>query len=205
MAIARRRAHEVITMWIVIVLALLALLFWAQYNRLVQARNSVRNAYAQIDVQLQRRYELIPNLVTTCKAYMTHERETLTQVTQARQQGQQANASLRQDPTDTAARAALVQAEQDLSTGLSRMAMLIENYPDLKADRSVQSLFEELASTENRVSFSRQAFNDAIMSYNNLRESLPAVLVAPALGFAAIAPLPEPEAAARQALRVDFS
>ncbi len=192
-------------MLIYVILALLVLLFWVQYNRLVQARNGVHNAYAQIDVQLQRRYELIPNLVATCKAYMTHERETLVQVTEARQQGQQANASLRQNPTDTAARAALAQAEQTLTAGLSRMAMVLENYPELKADRSVQSLFEELASTENRVSFSRQAFNDAIMSYNNLRESLPAALLAPALGFVAIDPLPAPEAAARQTLRVDFS
>ncbi len=190
-------------MWMlmVVLLVIMGLL----YNHLVQARNGVRNAFAQIDVQLQRRYELIPNLVASCKAYMSHEKETLVQLAQARQQGIDATASLRASPEDTQARTQLLQSERHLQTALGRMAMVVENYPELKADASIASLLEELTSTENRVSFARQAFNDAIMDYNNKRETLPAALVASALGFAPIEPLPAPEAEVRQPVRVDFS
>ena len=143
------------------------------YNGLVTARNAYKNAFAQIDVQLTRRYDLIPNLVETAKGYMKHERETLDAVIKARNSAQGAAQAAQAAPGDPAAMQALGQAEGALTGVLGRMFALAEAYPDLKANTNMLSLQEELSSTENKVSFARQAFNDAVMEYNTKRESFP--------------------------------
>jgi LemA protein len=170
--------------WILLAIVA-AVLFWAvaTYNKLVNLRNAVRNAFAQIDVQLTRRYDLIPNLVEAVKGYMKHERETLEAVIQARTR---AVAGLRQasaHPENAAAINELSGADSALSSALGRLFALSESYPDLKADRNMMQLQEELTSTENRVAFSRQAFNDAVMSYNNARENVPNNLIANSFSF----------------------
>lgn len=170
--------------WIVFgALVLLALFFISIYNRLVGARNGYKNAFAQIDVQLTRRHDLIPNLVETAKGYMKHERETLEAVISARNQAvsglKQANAN----PGDPAALAQLSGAENQLSGALGRLFALAEAYPDLKANQNMMQLSEELTTTENKVAFARQAFNDAVMGYNNLREMFPNTLVAGMFAF----------------------
>jgi LemA protein len=153
------------------------------YNGLVTLRNGFRNAFAQVDVQLKRRHDLIPNLVETAKGYMAHERQTLEAVIAARASATQANISVTADPSNAAAVGALGQAEAGLTSALGRLLAVAENYPQLKADATMRSLMEELTSTENRIAFSRQAFNDGVLAYNNRRETFPAVLVASALGF----------------------
>jgi len=175
------------------------------YNRLVSFRNRVRNGFAQIDVQLQRRYDLIPNLVETAKGYLTHERETLTGVIEARNQAKAAEEKARQQPEDGAALRELSQAEGGLSAALGRLFALNESYPDLKADGTMRDLMEELSSTENKVSFARQHFNDAVMHYNTYREQFPNNVVANNTGFkeADQLELEDPEAA-RQPVRVSF-
>jgi LemA protein len=170
--------------WILLAIVA-AVLAWAvaTYNKLVNLRNAVRNAFAQIDVQLTRRYDLIPNLVEAVKGYMKHERETLEAVIQARTR---AVAGLRQasaHPENAAAINELSGADSALSSALGRLFALSESYPDLKADRNMMQLQEELTSTENRVAFSRQAFNDAVMSYNNARENVPNNLIANSFSF----------------------
>lgn len=157
----------------------------ALYNGLVSARNGFRNAYAQIDVQLTRRYELIPNLVEAAKGYFKHERETLEAVIAARNSAATANHNLAANPENGAAMTALVAAEQALGGALGRFYAVAEAYPDLKADASIGRLMEELSSTENRVAFARQAYNDAVMSYNNSREQFPGNLIAARYNFAA--------------------
>lgn len=153
------------------------------FNRLVQYRNQVKNAWSQIDVQLQRRYDLIPNLVETVKGYMTYEKSTLQSVIEARNQA----ASLREQiqksgvPTEQAMKG-LMGAEATLRTGLGNIFALAENYPQLKASETMQTLQEELRSTENKVAFARQAYNDQVLAYNNAQQTFPAVLVAGALG-----------------------
>ncbi|MDX1610085.1 MAG: LemA family protein [Halofilum sp. (in: g-proteobacteria)] len=175
------------------------------YNRLVAFRNRVRNGFAQIDVQLQRRYDLIPNLVETAKGYLKHERETLTGVIEARNQAKAAEERAREQPEDGAALRALSQAEGGLSAALGRLFALNESYPDLKADGTMRDLMEELSSTENKVSFARQHFNDAVMYYNTYREQFPNNLVANNTGFkvAEQLELEDPEAA-REPVRVSF-
>jgi LemA protein len=153
------------------------------YNGLVTLRNGFRNAFAQVDVQLKRRHDLIPNLVETAKGYMAHERQTLEAVMAARASATQANVRVTANPADAAAVGALGAAEAGLTSALGRLLAVAENYPDLKADATMRSLMEELTSTENRIAFSRQAFNDAVLAYNNRREVFPAVLLASALGF----------------------
>lgn len=140
------------------------------YNNLVAARNIFKNAFAQIDVQLQRRYDLIPNLVETAKGYLSHERETLEAVIQARNQAQTASKAASARPDDAAAIGALAAAEGVLTGAMGRFFALAEAHPDLKANETMQQLMEELTSTENKVSFSRQHFNDAVTDYNNKRE-----------------------------------
>ena len=165
----------------------LIILFWgiATYNKLVTLRNRYENAFSQINVQLKRRHDLIPNLVETAKAYMSHERATLEAVTQARNLATQAGTAAAGKPGDPALMSALAGAEGQLGAALGRMMLVAEAYPDLKANQNMMSLQEELSSTENKVSFSRQAFNDAVMAYNVQREIFPSSLIAGGFGFQA--------------------
>ena len=174
------------------------------YNGLVTLRNAFRNAFAQVDVQLRRRHDLIPNLVETAKGYMAHERQTLEAVIAARASATQANVRVTANPGDAAAVGALAQAESGLTAALGRLLAVAENYPQLKADATMRSLMEELTSTENRLAFARQAFNDAVLAYNNRRETFPAVLVAGALGFQPGEFLRIENEAERQAPKVGF-
>jgi len=153
------------------------------YNRLVKLRNRFRNAFAQIDVQLKRRYDLIPNLVETAKAYLKHERETLQNVIEARNQALAAMKAAGKNPGDAGAMKKLMGAEAALGGALLNLNAVMENYPDLKADQTMAQLSEELTSTENRVSFARQAYNDEVMTYNTQRETFPDVLFAGVFGF----------------------
>ncbi len=164
---------------IVVLIALLA----GIYNRLVRLRNRFKNAFAQIDVQLKRRYDLIPNLVETAKAYMKHERETLEAVIKARNQAASANDQAASNPGDPNAMQNLMGAEAALGGAMGRLLVTVERYPDLKANQNMSQLMEELTSTENKVAFARQAYNDAVMTYNTARESFPTVMLASPLGF----------------------
>jgi LemA protein len=155
------------------------------YNGLVTLRNVFRNAFAQVDVQLKRRHDLIPNLVETAKGYMAHESGTLTAVIEARAKATQANVRFAGNPNDPAAMRDLSQAEAGLSGALGKLMVVSEQYPQLKADTTMRALMEELTSTENRIAFSRQAYNDAVLSYNNGRETFPQVFVANSFGFVA--------------------
>jgi LemA protein len=148
------------------------------YNRLVSLRNRFKNAYAQIDVQLKRRYDLIPNLVEIAKGYIKHERETLEAVTKARNIAYTASQAAAANPGDAGAVKNLVSAESGLSGALSRLMVVSEQYPDLKANQNMMQLSEELTSTENKISFARQAYNDSVMTYNTQREVFPSNLVA---------------------------
>lgn len=165
------------------ILAIFAVWLIATYNNLVELRNRMANAYAQIDVQLKRRHDLIPNLVESAKAYMAHERSTLEAVIAARNTAKEASEAAALKPGDAAAMGAMAQAEGALSGTLGRFFALAESYPELKANENMQQLSEELTSTENKVSFARQAFNDAVMRLNTAIQSFPAVLFAGALGF----------------------
>lgn len=185
-------------------LLVLGVLVVGIYNGLVTLRNGFRNAFAQVDVQLKRRHDLIPNLVETAKGYMAHERQTLEAVMAARASATQANIRVTANPADAAAVGALGQAEAGLTSALGRLLAVAENYPQLKADATMRSLMEELTSTENRIAFSRQAFNDAVLAYNNRREVFPAVLLASALGFQAGEFLRIDSEAERQAPKVGF-
>ena len=154
------------------------------YNGLVTARNAFKNAFAQIDVQLTRRHDLIPNLVEVAKGYMAHERETLEAVIKARAAAVTGLSAAKANPGDPAAMAQLAAAEQTLGGALGRLMVVSEQYPDLKANQNMMQLSEELTSTENKVAFARQAFNDAVMTYNNAREVFPNSIVANSFGFA---------------------
>jgi LemA protein len=174
----------IITLLVLLVVGLLlALWLMAIYNGLVVARNRFENAFAQIDVQLKRRYELIPNLVETVKGYMSHERDTLDAVIKARNSAMAAEQKVAANPSDPAAMTELNQAETQLGGILGRLFALSEAYPDLKANQNMLALQEELTSTENKIGFARQAFNDAATSYNIRREVFPAVKVAGMFGF----------------------
>jgi LemA protein len=170
---------------LLVVLVVLALLVVSTYNGLVGKRNRYKNAFAQIDVQLKRRYDLIPNLVETVKGYMKHEAGTLEAVIKARNMAYTASQSAAQNPGDPNAMQKLASAEGQLSAGLGRLLALSESYPDLKANTNMRDLSEELTSTENKVAFARQAYNDAVTTYNNGREVFPAVLFAGMFGFTA--------------------
>ncbi len=171
--------------FLIILGVVLLLVVWgvSSYNKLVTLQNRYENGYSQIDVQLKRRYDLIPNLVETAKGYMSHERETLESVIQARNQALQASAGASQNPGDPQAMQELNGAETQLTGALGRLLMIQENYPDLKADRSMSELNEELRTTENKVAFARQSYNDAVTSYNTQRESFPASLMASQFNF----------------------
>ena len=176
----------------------------ALYNRLVRGRNGYQNAYAQIDVQLIRRHDLIPNLVETAKGYLKHERETLDAVVRARAGAVDAQAAASKAPGDPAAMGQLGGAENVLTQALGRLFALAEAYPDLKANQNMMQLSEELTSTENRVAFARQAYNDSVMSYNNQRQVFPGNMIAGPLGFKPAALL-EIDQAQRQPPSVSFS
>ena len=191
--------------WIFIaVLAAIALWAVATYNKLVNLRNAVKNAFAQIDVQLTRRYDLIPNLVEAVKGYMKHERETLEAVISARTRAVAGLKNAAEHPESAAAINELSGADSALSSALGRLFALSEAYPDLKADRNMMQLQEELTSTENRVAFSRQAFNDAVMGFNNARENFPNNLIANSFGFDAAAFLQIESEEKRQVPQVSF-
>ena len=161
------------------------LMFWGvgAYNRLVRLRNAIGNAFAQIDVQLKRRYDLIPNLVETAKKYIAHERETLEAVIAARNQARTAADHVRAKPTNAESVGAFVVAEQALGGSLSRLMAVVENYPELKADDTLRELSEELTSTENKIAFARQAFNDSALDYNNAAQQFPTTLISGLFGF----------------------
>ena len=184
---------------------LLAIWLMGIYNGLVVARNRFKNAFAQIDVQLKRRYELIPNLVEAVKGYMRHERETLDAVIKARNSAMAAEQKVAANPSDAATMRELNQAEAQLGGTLGRLFALSEAYPDLKANQTMMQLSEELTSTENKVAFARQAYNDAVMSYNNHREVFPASMVAGMFGFQPAQQLDVAKPEAREAPKVSFT
>ena len=185
---------------------LLLLAFWAiaLYNGLIGKRNRFRNAFAQIEVQLQRRYDLIPNLVETAKGYMSHEKETLEAVIAARNQAMGAMQAAAAAPGDSNAMANLASAEAGLGGVLGRLMAVAEAYPDLKANQNMMAVQEELTSTENKVAFARQAFNDAVTVFNTARETFPAVLIAGLLGFKEAMLFEVDDASARTAPKVNF-
>ncbi|HCT80575.1 MAG TPA: hypothetical protein DGG94_18450 [Micromonosporaceae bacterium] len=174
------------------------------YNGLVRARNAYKNAFAQIDVQLTRRHDLIPNLVEVAKGYMKHERETLEAVVNARNAAVNAQAAAAANPGDPSAMQNLGASENILTQTLGRLFALAEAYPDLKANQNMMQLSEELTSTENRVAFARQAYNDTVMFYNNKREVFPASAVAGMMGFAPAALFEVDDPGKREAPKVTF-
>jgi LemA protein len=173
------------------IVILLVLFVAGIFNRLVALRNRYKNAFSQIEVQLKRRHDLIPNLVETAKGYMQHERETLDAVIQARNQAQQGLEQAAGDPSNPEAMQTLGGAEGALTGAVGRLMALVESYPDLKANTNMMQLSEELTSTENKVSFARQAFNDSVMVYNTSKQSFPAVILAGMFGHAQDATLLE--------------
>jgi len=186
-----------IAVWIILgIVVVLLIPFIVTYNGLVRRRNQVKNAWAQIDVQLKRRYDLIPNLMETVKGYMKHERGTLEAVTNARNLAQQASSS------GAGARA---KAEGELSSALSRLLVVVENYPDLKANQNFLALQEELTSTENKISFSRQYYNDSVLRYNNQTQMFPSNIIANMTGFKASEFFEVTVAAEREAPKVSFT
>jgi LemA protein len=193
-----------IAIFIIALVAALIYMIIDGYNRLVSQRNRYQNAYAQIDVQLQRRYDLIPNLVETTKAYLSHERETLEAVIAARNSALAASNQAARSPGDPAAMQQLSAAEGILRGNLGQFLAVAEEYPNLKADGTISQLMEELSSTENKVAFSRQAFNDSVTLYNTTREAFPSNLVANQFGFVAAALLAEVAPEVRTAPRVSF-
>ncbi len=178
-----------IVIGIIVAVVVVLLLLWVvvAYNGLVRARNAFKNAFAQIDVQLQRRFDLIPNLVETAKGYLAHERGTLEAVTNARAAAMSGLSAAQQNPGDPAAMKQLAQTQGALAGALGRLNVAVEAYPDLKASQNMMQLSEELTSTENRVAFSRQAFNDSVMSYNNRRQAFPGCVIAGMFNFDAAA------------------
>jgi LemA protein len=179
-----------------VIVVVLLIIFIATYNGLVRRRNQVKNAWAQIDVQLKRRHDLIPNLVETARGYMKHERETLEAVTNARNLAQQVS---------SAGAGERAKAEGELSSVLSRLLAVVENYPDLKANQNFLALQEELASTENKIGFSRQYFNDSVLRYNNQTQMFPSNIVAGMTGFKASEFFEVTLAAEREAPKVSFT
>lgn len=191
--------------WIVLGVVVAAALFVAAiYNRLVSLRNLFKNAFAQIDVQLQRRHDLIPNLVEATKAYLKHESQTLQNVIAARNQAVAARGAAAANPADGAAVQGLLGAEGALTGAMGRLFAVMESYPNLKADQTIARLMEELSSTENRVAFARQAYNDAVMQYNTARETFPNVVFAGAFGFQPAVLFDVTHPAAREAPQVAF-
>jgi len=193
--------------WIIIliIIALIVIYLIAIYNGLVTSRNAYRNAFAQIDVQLTRRHDLIPNLVETAKGYIAHERETLEAVTQARAAAVSGLAAAKAKPGDPSAMQQLSGSENQLTQALGRLFAVSEAYPDLKANQNMMQLSEELTSTENRVAFARQAYNDSVMNYNNKVQVFPNSMVAGPFGFTPAEPLAIDDPAKREAPKVSFA
>jgi len=191
--------------WIILII-IVGIVFLAVtiYNRLIASRNRYKNAFAQIDVQLTRRHDLIPNLVETAKGYIKHERETLEAVIQARNAAVSGLQAAAADPTNPDAIRKLSEAEQGLSGALGRLFALSEAYPDLKANENMMQLSEELTTTENKVAFARQAYNDSVMDYNTLRESFPNNFVAGWFAFRAAELLEIEDQAKREVPKVSF-
>jgi LemA protein len=179
-----------------VIVILIIVVLIATYNKLVRLRNQVKNAWAQIDVQLKRRHDLIPNLIETVKGYMKHERETLEAITKARNLAQQAASS---------GPGARSKAETELSSALGRLLAVVENYPDLKANQNFLALQEELTSTENKISFSRQYYNDSVLNYNNRTQMFPSNIVASMTGFKASEFFEVSVAGEREAPKVTFT
>ena len=191
--------------WTILIILVAVVLFGIViYNRLVAGRNRYKNAFAQIDVQLTRRHDLIPNLVETAKGYIKHERETLEAVIAARTAAVSGLKAAAADPTDPEAMRRLAEAEQGLSGALGRLFALAEAYPDLKANENMMQLSEELTTTENKVAFARQAYNDSVMDYNTLRESFPNNFVAGWFAFRAAELLDIEDEAKREVPKVSF-
>jgi len=194
---------------IFIILAAIAIIaaLWVAgiYNSLVALRNRFKNAFAQIDVQLKRRYDLIPNLVETAKGYLKHEHETLEDVIKARNIAYTASQSAAANPADASAVKGLLSAESGLTGALSRLMVVSEQYPDLKANQNMMQLTEELTSTENKISFARQAYNDSVMSYNTTRQTFPNVVFAGMFGFADAQLFQIDDATERNAPKVSFT
>lgn len=186
------------------IIAIIALFAASIYNKLVKLRNRFKNAFAQIDVQLKRRYDLIPNLVETAKGYIKHERETLEAVVAARNQATTAVSKAAADPSNAAAIQGAMGAEATLTGALGRLFAVVEAYPDLKANQTMSQLMEELTSTENKISFARQAYNDAVMGYNTARETFPNLLIAGPLGFKTAQLFEIADAKEREAVKVSF-
>jgi len=192
-------------LWFLGIIAALVIFVISIYNRLVAARNRYKNAFAQIDVQLTRRHDLIPNLVETAKGYLQHERGTLEDVVNARNAAVAGLKDAAADPTDPDAMKKLAAAEQGLSGALGRLFALAEAYPDLKANENMMQLSEELTTTENKVAFARQAFNDAVMNYNTFRESFPNNIMAGMFNFGPAELLEIEDEAKREVPEVSFS
>lgn len=194
------------TTWVLLVLAVLVL-FWAvgAYNRLVRLKNAIANAFGQIDVQLKRRYDLIPNLVEVARKYLAHEAQTLEAVIAARNQARSAEQTAAGAPLNAGAIGALVGAEQVLGGALGRLFAVAEAYPDLKADQTMRELSEELSSTENRIGFARQAYNDHVLEFNDAAAQFPTLIVARLFGFQPLSMLQSTSSEAeRQAVKVTF-
>ena len=189
----------------IVILVVVVLYFVSIYNRLVTARNTFKNAFAQIDVQLTRRYDLLPNLVETVKGYIKHERETLEAVIKARIAAYTGLKAAAADPGNATAVQQLSGADQQLGGALWRLMAVAEAYPDLKANTTMMQLSEELTSTENKVAFARQAYNDAGMTYNNDRETFPSSMAANLFGFQPAQPLDIAKPEAREAPKVSFT
>ena len=191
--------------WIILgVVVVAVLVVVAIYNRLVVLRNRFKNAFAQIDVQLQRRHDLIPNLVESAKAYLTHEKSTLENVIAARNQAVSARGAAAANPADATAMQGLLGAESQLTGAMGRLFAVMESYPNLKADQTIAKLMEELSSTENRVAFARQAYNDSVMEYNTTRETFPNVVFAGPFGFQPAVLFDITNPADREAPKVSF-
>jgi LemA protein len=190
---------------LVLLAIILVVMVIGVYNKLVTLRNRYKNAFAQIDVQLKRRYDLIPNLVETAKGYIKHERETLEAVTKARNIAYAASQAAAANPGDAGAVKNLIAAESGLAGTLSRLMVVSEQYPDLKANQNMMQLTEELTSTENKISFARQAYNDSVMGYNTEREVFPNNLVAGMFNFAVAELFVVDNAAQKEAPKVSFS
>lgn len=190
---------------LIIIVGLLVGFVVGIFNRLVRFRNAVKNSFAQIDVQLKRRYDLIPNLVETAKSYMAHEKETLERVIRARNEAIGAYQAVEHNPTKGAEMKSLIAAEGNLGSALGAMRVVVEAYPDLKANTTMNQMMEELTSTENKISFARQAYNDAVMDYNNHCEMFPHNIVARNFGFTAATSFEISQAVERENVKVSFT
>src|SRR5580658_2334099 len=194
----------ILVVLVVIILAVVSFVIGG-FNKLVTLRNRYKNAYAQIDVQLKRRYDLIPNLVETAKGYIKHEHDTLEDVTKARNIAYVASQAAAANPGDATTMKNLTSAETGLAGTLSRLMVVSEQYPDLKANQNMMQLTEELTSTENKISFARQAYNDAVMTYNTDRETFPNVVLAGMFGFLPAELFHVEDPSERSAPKVSFS